>query len=85
MALSAIGRKALLPHGAGRKIARRLGIEESRVSIVLGGQNIPRSEEGWKSYRKVQRAIARALNLSIDEAFSEIERGEDVPAEQMSA
>lgn len=75
MALSAVGRKALLPHGSQRKIARRLGIEESRVSVVVNGADIPTSEFGWKSYRLVQNAIARALGMKVGEAFSAAERG----------
>lgn len=76
MALSAIGRKALLPHGSQRKIARRLSIEESRVSAVVSGNLLPQTEAGWKSYKKVQRAIAKALGLSVEEAFQPHELGE---------
>jgi hypothetical protein len=75
MALSALGRKHLLPHGAQRKIARRLGIEEARVSAVVNGTEIPVTEQGWKSYRRVQRAVAKVLNLSVEEAFQSHERG----------
>lgn len=78
MALSAIGRKALLPHGSQRKISRRLGIEEARVSAVVSGTQIPLTEAGWKSYRRVQRAIAKALGLSVEEAFQPHELGEVV-------
>ena len=78
MALSAIGRKALLPHGSQRKIARKLGIEEARVSAVVSGTQVPLTEAGWKSYRRVQRAIARVLNLSLEEAFQSHELGETV-------
>lgn len=84
MALSAIGRKHLLPHGSQRKIARRLGIEESRVSVVLNGQNIPTSEHGWKSYSRVQKAIAKVLGLSVEEAFQDFERGVEQPQEMAS-
>lgn len=76
MALSALGRKHLLPHGAQRKIARALDIEQSRVSVVIAGLDIPKTELGWKSYRRVQRAVAKALDLRVDEAFSAVERGE---------
>ena len=75
MALSVLGRKHLLPHGSQRKIARRLSIEESRVSAVLNGKDIPTTDAGWISYRKVQRAIAKAIGLSVVEAFSAQERG----------
>lgn len=75
MALSALGRKHLLPHGSQRKIARRLGVEEARVSAVVNGDDLPVTERGWKNYRKAQKAIARALNLTVEEAFSETERG----------
>lgn len=77
MALTAVGRKALLldHHGAQRKIARRLSVEESRVSDVVKGSNIPTTEVGWRSYRRVQRAIAKTLGLRVDEAFQAFERG----------
>jgi DNA-binding transcriptional regulator YdaS (Cro superfamily) len=81
MALSAIGRKALMPHGAQRKIARQLGVEESRVSAAVNGTGLPITELGWKSYRRTQRAIARVLGLSLREAFQPHELG-DVLQEQ---
>ena len=76
MALSAIGRKALLPHGAGRKIARRLEVEEARVSSVVNGQDVPVTANGWKSYSRIQKAVAKALGLTVEEAFQDWERGE---------
>jgi hypothetical protein len=76
MALSAVGRKTLLPHGSQRKIARRLGVEESRVSAVVNGSDIPMTENGWKSYRRVQRAVAKALGLSVEESFQPHELGQ---------
>jgi transcriptional regulator with XRE-family HTH domain len=75
MALSALGRKHLLPHGAQRKIARRLGVEESRVSAVVNGEATPVTEAGWKSWRRIQKAVARTLGLDVEEAFSDQERG----------
>jgi hypothetical protein len=79
MALNAIGRKHLLPHGSQRKIARRLEVEESAVSAVVNwmpGDEMPKTDAGWKSWRRVQRAVAKALNLRVVEAFSPEERGE---------
>lgn len=84
MALSAVGRKALLPHGSQRKIARQLGIEESRVSAVVNGQDIPLTEHGWKSYKRVQKAIAKALGLPAEDSFQDFERGEVQPQEMAS-
>lgn len=85
MALTAVSRKVLLRnhHGAQRKIARRLGIEEARVSAVVNGEDLPKTELGWRSYRRAQRAIAKALGLSVEEAFQDFERGE-VPAQMAS-
>lgn len=80
MALSPIGRKALLPHGSQRKIARQLGVEESRVSNVIGGGPLPRTEAGWKSWNRIQRAVAKAIALSVEEAFGAEERGVEEPA-----
>lgn len=84
MALSAIGRKALLPHGAGRKIARRLGYEEARVSAVVNGQDIPVTENGWKSYKRIQREVAKTIGLTVEAAFQDFERGE-VTEEQLAS
>lgn len=86
MALSAIGRKALLPHGAQRKIARRLGMEEARVSTVNAPApgDLPKTELGWQSWRRAQKAIAKVLGMTVEEAFQDWERGE-VQLEEMSA
>lgn len=78
MALNAIGRKALLSdgkHGVQRKIARQLGVDDARVSAVVNGIGRPRTEAGWKTYNRIQRAIAKALGLSVEEAFGAEERG----------
>ncbi len=77
MGLNAVGRKALLQgkHGTQRKIARLLGVEESRVSAAVNGLDIPRTENGWKHYRRIQEAVAEALGLSVEEAFTAQERG----------
>lgn len=83
MALTAVSRKVLLRnnHGAQRKIARQLGIEESRVSAVANGEDLPKTELGWKTYRRVQKAIARVLDLPVEEAFQPFERGVEAVAE----
>lgn len=75
MALSAIGRKVLLPHGMQRKIARRLGVEEIRVSMVVRGVELPKTESGWKRYSRIQKEVAKGLGLTVEEAFQDWERG----------
>lgn len=46
------------------------------MSDVVKGLNIPTTEAGWRSYRRVQRAVARVLGLTVEEAFQPFERGE---------
>jgi transcriptional regulator with XRE-family HTH domain len=76
MALNGIGRKALLGgYGTQRKIAKELGIHESRVSAVINGFDFPRTERGWQSYNRIQTAIAQAIGVTVEEAFSAEERG----------
>lgn len=75
MALSPLGRKHLLPWGKQDEIAKRLGVIPGYVSQVVNGLAIPRSKRGWKLYRKVQVAIARALGMRLDEAFTPRELG----------
>jgi DNA-binding transcriptional regulator YdaS (Cro superfamily) len=75
MPLGGISRKILLPHGKQRQIARRLGVSETYVSNVVAGVDLPTTDRGWKTYRRVQAAIARALRMRVNEAFSSAERG----------
>lgn len=84
MALSALGRKHLLEHGKQREIADALRVQQGFVSDVVNGYSLPRTARGWKRYRKVQRAVAHRLNLTVEEAFSERERGAE-PQEQSNA
>lgn len=76
MALSAIGRKALLEHGTQTKIAAQLSLSDGFVSAVVLGDDLPKTRKGWKNYRRVQLAIARELGLDVTEAFTAFERGE---------
>jgi hypothetical protein len=55
-----------------------LDIEEARVSSVVNGDNLPVTQRGWKAYRRIQKAIARVLDLEVEEAFSDAERGASV-------
>ena len=48
------------------------------MSAVVNGTSLPVTERGWKSYRRVQRAVAKALGLSVEEAFQPHELGEQV-------
>lgn len=84
MALTAIGRKAILPHGAQRKIARRLGFEERLVSDAVNGSNLPKTENGWKRYRRAQKAVAKVLGLSLEEAYQPHELGQEVQLAEAS-
>jgi len=78
MALSAVGRKLLITHGTQKRIARQLGVMESEVSKALAAadpNDFPKTERGWKRRNRIQRAIAKALGISFEEAFSDEERG----------
>lgn len=68
MPLNALGRKILLPFGTQRRIARRLGVSTSYVSMIVNGGRIPRSGDG----RKVAVAVSRALGMKLYEAFAEL-------------
>lgn len=85
MALSAIGRKHLLEYGKQHEVAEALGIAESYVSQVVNGFGFPRTQKGWRKYRKVQRSIAARLGMTVEEAFSETERGVPETERQSSA
>ena len=73
MPLSAPIRKHLLGFGKQKEIARRIGVSEGYVSNVINGLATPRTPKGWRTYRRVQVAIARALNLPLAEVFGETE------------
>jgi hypothetical protein len=75
MALSALGRKHLLEHGVQHRIALRLSVSDAFVSSVVRGEERPATRDGWKTYRRVQREVAKALSLRVVEAFSAWERG----------
>jgi hypothetical protein len=85
MALSALGRKHLLQYGKQREIAEALDEADAFVSNVVNGHARPRTERGWKRYRRVQRAVARRLNLTVEEAFSDRERGVEVQRDEQQS
>ena len=85
MALTALRRKRLLTHGDQKKIAFRFALSDAFVSFVMNGHNLPVTPDGWKNYRKVQNAIARKLGMTVEEAFSERERGEKEEVPQSNA
>lgn len=85
MALSAVGRKALLEHGTQLRVATRLDVSTAYVSAVVNGEMLPKTRLGWRSYRKVQRAVAKALGLDVTEAFQAWERGEQEEIQQQRA
>lgn len=77
MALSNVGRKLLIAHGTQKRIARQLNVMESEVSkaVACEPDEHPKTERGWKRRNRIQRAIAKALGLSVEEAYSAEERG----------
>lgn len=76
MALSAVGRKALLEHGRQKAVAKRLNFSTAYVSAVVNGELIPKTRSGWKNYRRVQSAVAKELGMDVTDAFTAYERGE---------
>lgn len=76
MALTAVGRKALLEHGRQKVVAGRARVSPAYVSAVNACEWIPKTRRGWEKYRRVQLAIARELGLDVTEAFAAFERGE---------
>jgi hypothetical protein len=49
------------------------------VSAVVNwteGDDLPQTDAGWKSWRRVQKAVAKALKMDVAEAFSPTERGD---------
>lgn len=76
MALTAVGRKALLEHGRQKVVAGRARVSPAYVSAVNACDWIPKTRRGWEKYRRVQDAIAKELNLDVSEAFTAYERGE---------
>lgn len=55
------------------------------MSVVVNGQDVPVTENGWRSYSRVQKAIARALGLTVEEAFQAWERGEVEAQQEMAS
>jgi transcriptional regulator with XRE-family HTH domain len=75
MTLSIAERKYRLPYGKQKEIAEAEGVSESFVSNVLSATKLPRTERGWRTYRRVAVRIARVLKVPVDEAFPETRTG----------
>lgn len=80
MPLTATQRKERLPYGEQKEIATRLKEPKSYISLVMSGQVRPKTKRAKLRLRRAQVAIARALGLSVDEAFSPEEVGYAVAA-----
>lgn len=61
--------KARLERGAQKRIAAALGVPAPTVSNVITGAYRPRTERGRKTQRKVQKAVAKAIGLKVEEVF----------------
>lgn len=73
MPLTATERKGKMPAGAGRRIARRIGVGEPYISrVLLGAMLLPRTPRARKKFRRVQRAIAQEIGLPVDECFGPV-------------
>lgn len=66
MSIARYARKERLPVGAQKEIAAKLGVAQSVVSRVMNDKGADLSPI---TRRRVQVAIARRLNLKVDEAF----------------
>jgi hypothetical protein len=85
MALSAIGRKALLEHGRQKAVADRQKVSTAYVSGVVNGELLPKTRLGWKKYRRVQKELAKEIGMDWTEAFSAFERGEEPERQRLLA
>ena len=65
--------KARLERGAQKRIAELLGVPAPTVSNVITGAYRPRTERGRKTQRKVQKAVAKAIGMRVDEVFPQDE------------
>jgi transcriptional regulator with XRE-family HTH domain len=66
MSIARFARKERLPHGAQSEIARKLGVADSVVSRVM---NDKAADLNPRTVRRIRVAIARKLNMRVDEVF----------------
>lgn len=62
-----------IPFGAQKAIAAKVGVSESYVSNVANGLAQPRTERGWRTYRRVQREIRRVMARSAKAELAKAE------------
>lgn len=80
MPISVAERKHRMPYGMQKEIADRLGVSEAYVSLVMAGEVRPKTKRTKLKLRRVQVEIARALKVSVDEAFTAEELGYAIAA-----
>jgi hypothetical protein len=69
MAMSVMERKHLMPHGAVREIAQKVGASEAYVSEVLNDRVRPPEGDDPPLRRAIRVAIARKLKMKVDDVF----------------
>lgn len=70
MPLSPVERKHYLPFGAQIRLAAKCGVSKGFVSKVVNDVDRPRTLRGWRTWRRVQVAIARELGVPVADAFA---------------
>lgn len=78
MPLTIAERKHRMPHGAQKKIAQTEGVSEQYVSSVMNETFVPQTEPARRKVQRVRVRIARALGVTVDEAFPPTDREEAV-------
>lgn len=63
-----------MPHGVQTAIATAEKVSDAYVTAVMNGTITPKSPAAKRKLRRVQVALARMLDLRVDEAFPQTEQ-----------
>ncbi len=72
MPISIADRKHRMPFGAQQEVADELEVPKSYVSAVMSDEVFPKTEETREKLRRVQEALAKKLELPVEDVFGPI-------------
>ena len=79
MPMTAAERKEAMPHGAQRRVAKRIRRSETYITLVMNDGVVPKTPRGARTLTRAQIAIAEAIGKPVEDVFP-VERSASIAA-----
>lgn len=69
MPMTPAERKEAMPHGAQKRVAKRIKRSETFITLVMNDGFAPKTPKGARTLSRAQAAIADAIGRPVEEVF----------------